>query len=204
MKEVTPETAVDQIHQACDGAKPLPFFFMLGAGISSPPVPLASKIEQDCADLAMRLGRQERPAKESSPLDRYSYLFDLAYPQPIQRQRYLLSLIQQKPISHANLRLAHLLSAKKVATLAATTNFDDFLSRSLSLFGIPHVVCDHPRTVERIDPESDDIQILHVHGTYRFYDCCNLRGRLCSRASCQKHANRQAGPDSRCNQEFRV
>jgi hypothetical protein len=59
-----------------------------------------------------------------------------------------------------------------------TTNFDDLLSRSLSLFGIPDLVCSHPRTVERINPENQDIQIIYVHGTYWFYDCCNLRDEI--------------------------
>ena len=183
MEEVTLDAAVDQIHQACAGEQRPPFFFMLGAGISFPPIPLATTIETQCAVLAMEQGRLDRHAnEEESPLDRYSHLLELAYPHPRLRQRYLRDLMQQKPISHANLRLAHLLSAKKVATLAVTTNFDDFLSRSLDLFGIPHLVCDHPRTVERIDPESQDVQIIHVHGTYWFYDCCNLRGEIEGRA----------------------
>ena len=65
-----------------------------------------------------------------------------------------------------------------MATLVVTPNFDDFLSRALTLFGQPHVVCDHPNTVERIDSESTEIQIVHVHGTYWFYDGCNLRGEI--------------------------
>jgi len=59
-----------------------------------------------------------------------------------------------------------------------TPNFDDFLSRALTLFGQPHIVCDHPNTVERIDPESSEIQLVHVHGTYWFYDGCNLRAEI--------------------------
>jgi len=86
-----------------------------------------------------------------------------------------------KPISHANFRLAHLLSEGRLATLVVTSNFDDFLPRALTLFGVPHIVCDHPNTVERINPESDEIQIIHVHGTYWFYDGCNLRGEIESR-----------------------
>src|SRR5262249_47283646 len=34
----------------------------------------------------------------------------------------------------------------------------------------------------RIDPEHSDIQIVHVHGSYWFYDCCNLRGEIEARA----------------------
>jgi hypothetical protein len=53
-----------------------------------------------------------------------------------------------------------LLSAK-VANLVFTTNFDDFLSRALNLFGKPHIVYDQPGTFEKIDPERDDIQLIH-------------------------------------------
>jgi SIR2-like domain len=63
-----------------------------------------------------------------------------------------------------------------------TTNFDDFLSRALTLFGETHLVCDHPRTTGRIDPERKDIQIIHVHGSYWFYDCCNLTGEIAHRS----------------------
>ena len=112
------------------------------------------------------------------PLDIYSHWLQLAFPQPSQRQRYFKDLIAKKPISHANFRLAHLLLEKRLATLVVTPNFDDFLSRALDLFGQPHIICDHPYTVERIDPESPEIQIVHVHGTYWFYDCCNLRGEI--------------------------
>src|SRR5450631_3512683 len=65
---------------------------------------------------------------------------------------------------------------------AITTNFDDFISRSLTIFGEPHIVCDHPETIQRIDPETDDLQIVHVHGTYWFYDCCNLEGEVEARS----------------------
>lgn len=114
----------------------------------------------------------------NSPLDKYSHWLEKAYPQASQRQRYFKKLIENQPISHANFRLAHLLSEERLATLVVTPNFDDFLSRALTLFGQPHIVCDHPNTVERIDTESTEIQIVHVHGTYWFYDCCNLRGEI--------------------------
>src|SRR5207244_2054635 len=108
--------------------------------------------------------------------------FQEAYPHPAQRQRYLRELMQKQFISRANFRLAHLLLDRTVASLVVTTNFDDFLSRALSLFGRPHIVCDHPRTVERIDPESAEIQIVHLHGSYWFYDCCNLTEEMTRRA----------------------
>ncbi|MBI2679372.1 MAG: SIR2 family protein [Candidatus Solibacter usitatus] len=85
-------------------------------------------------------------------------------------------------ISRANFRLAHLLLDKTITNLVVTTNFDDFLSRALTLFGQNHVVCDHPRTLERIDLRSQDVQVIHVHGSYWFYDCCNLRPEILERA----------------------
>jgi len=196
MKIVDLTTAVGHIKQACeqsaerDGNR-RPFFFLVGSGISFPPVPLASVIEGNCQDFAKRMGRTDEPAGKRL-VDTYSHWFERAYPQPIQRQRYLRGLMQEKAISHANFRLAHLLLERKIANLIVTTNFDDFLARALLLFGRQSVVCDHPDTVERIDPEdNNDIQIIHVHGSYWFYDCCNLTGEIeeRSRASQEKPFN---------------
>ena len=91
-------------------------------------------------------------------------------------------IIEGRPITHANFRLAHLLLNHTVSNIVVTTNFDDFLSKALSLFGKPHIVCDHPQTVGRINPMKQILQIVHLHGSYWFYDCCNLRGELESRA----------------------
>ncbi|MBZ5581890.1 MAG: SIR2 family protein [Acidobacteriia bacterium] len=181
MKKVDLVTAVGHIKQVCGENRAiqdrLPFFFLVGSGLSYPPVPLAAKIEESCKVLSREQKRTTAPAGKRA-IDTYSHWFDHAYPHPIERQRYLRSLIEGKSISHANFRLAHLLLDKRVANLVVTTNFDDFLSRALNLFGKPHIVCDHPRTVERINPEADDVQIVHVHGSYWFYDCCNLVGEI--------------------------
>jgi hypothetical protein len=63
---------------------------------------------------------------------------------------------------------------EKVTNLVVTPNFDRFLSQALNLFGKEYIVCDHPRTAVRVDPERRELQIVHVHGTYRFYDLCNI------------------------------
>ena len=169
------KTAVSHIRQACEteglGASS-PFFFIVGAGISRPVVPLASQIVLHCKETAQRYERVVQP-EPTSPIELYSTWFQAAYPHPKNRQEYIRRMIEGKSITRANLRLAHLLSEKKVSNLVVTPNFDDFVSRALTLFGIPHVTCDHPHTVERIDPEQRDLQIVHVHGTYWFYDCCN-------------------------------
>ncbi len=138
---------------------------------------MASEIARECKERAAKYNRTSEPTSKL-PLDVYSHWFESALPQASQRQRFFKERIIAKPISHANFRLAHLLSEKRLATLVVTPNFDDFLPRALTLFGIPHIVSDHPNTVERINPESDEIQIVHVHGTYWFYDGCNLRGEI--------------------------
>src|SRR5437868_2066988 len=102
MKIIELDVAAQQIRRACSGKK-RPFVFIVGAGISYPPIPLASEIEKHCRATASVWD----PTDESvgmSPIDRYSYWFDRAYEQPILRQEYLRSLIEDKPISHANFR----------------------------------------------------------------------------------------------------
>jgi hypothetical protein len=174
-----------EIRQACDelGAEAhrSPFFFVVGAGISCPPVPLATNIIDYCQGIATRYNRADQPDGQEA-LDAYSHWFSRAYPGARQRQQYLRSLIERKPLSLSSLRLAHLLSARKLTNLVVTTNFDDFIARALRLFGEEPAVCDHPRTVGRIDRERADIQIVHVHGSYLFYDCANLRGEVTGRA----------------------
>ena len=45
------------------------------------------------------------------------------------------------------------------------------------------IVCDHPLTTARINPDRRDvIQIVHVHGTYWYYDCCNLKYEITAQA----------------------
>ena len=173
------ESAVNHIHHACEDLKGegSPFFFLIGAGISHPPIPLASDIIEHCRVTAEKYGGTKAPSKTKS-MDEYSHWFQQAYPQPIQRQKYLRNLIEEKAISAANFRLAHLMLEKTITNIVITTNFDDFLSQALTLFGEKPIVCDHPNTVERIDTEQKDIQVIHVHGTHWFYDCCNLQGEI--------------------------
>jgi tetratricopeptide (TPR) repeat protein len=151
-----------------------PFFLMVGAGVSFPAVPLAGGIIEDC--------RKERPDSREpdghSPMQSYSWWLEQAFHNPDDRRVYLQEKIQGKPPSLANLRLAHVLLSRKITNLVVTTNFDDHLSRALTLFGEPHVVCDHPETLPKIDLGDDGLQIVHVHGTYWFYNCKNLVGQI--------------------------
>jgi tetratricopeptide (TPR) repeat protein len=184
MSEITLDEAVSHIHQACTESPKKarsPFFFLVGAGISAPSVPLSGEIIRQCKEKAKRLRTPKEP-EESDRIGAYSHWFSQAFPQPGQRRDYLHGLIKGKPISPANLRLAHLLLDGKITNLVITPNFDDLLSRALLLFGKQHIVCDHPATAERIDEERPEVQIVHVHGTYWFYDCCNLRGEIKERS----------------------
>jgi tetratricopeptide (TPR) repeat protein len=177
------EDAVFEIKQACNSAfSQQKFFFMIGAGVSMPSVPLAKEIVQDCKTQVVKNSESSIQEPSKTVGEDYSYWFRKAYPQRRDRQRYLRNLIEKKSISHANLRLAHLLLDPQITNLVVTTNFDDFLSRALNLFGQTHIVCDHPSTTERIDPEQDDLQVVHVHGSYWFYDCCNLKGEITERS----------------------
>ncbi|NEK39805.1 hypothetical protein GR253_38090, partial [Rhizobium leguminosarum] len=113
--------------------------------------------------------------------------FSLAYPQPHQRKQYFEKLISNEYISAANLRLAHLLLnedlTKRITNLVFTLNFDDFLSRALTTFGKHHIVCDHPQTTARINLNDwKSTQIVHVHGSYNFYDCRNLANEIANTA----------------------
>ena len=179
------KSAVVEILQAIEQGKrqklPCPFFFMVGAGISHPPLPLAASIEAQCKQEAQKYGKEALPVSDS-PIDSYCHWFGQAYPQPENRQLYLRGLMEGAFISRANFRLAHLLLDNTVTNLVVTTNFDDLLSRALALFGRRHIVCDHPRILERIDLRSQDVQIVHIHGSYWFYDCCNLKAEISERA----------------------
>lgn len=182
------DEAAGRIKQACEDRESdshHPFFFMVGAGLSYPSVPLAADIVSKCKEVAQHYGRGNELA-EKDALDTYSYWFQTAYAEPKRRQKYLHELIHGKPVTHANFRLAHLLLSNKISNLVVTTNFDDFLTKALTLFGEPHIVCDHPQTVRRINHNEPRLQIVHLHGSYWFYDCCNLRGEVEERAQ-QSH-----------------
>ncbi len=181
------DTAANHIQRARkDFNEESPFFFLVGAGISHPPIPLASEIIEHCKVTAEKHGTISPPLGKQS-MDKYSHWFRQAYPQPIERQKYLRNLIEGKAVSAANFRLAHLMLENTITNIVVTTNFDDFLSQALTIFGMQHIVCDHPKTVARIHPEHKDIQIIHVHGTYWFYDCCNLQDEIESRSQPSGH-----------------
>jgi SOS response regulatory protein OraA/RecX len=187
MQRITLDEASRRIKQAVDsardGKRPSPFFFMVGAGISVPSVPLAAEIQRQCEEIARKHGHAMVAPVGSTPLDSYSFWLEQAFDDAIDRQRFFRNLIEGRQITEANLRLAHILLDGTISRIAVTTNFDDLLSRALDLFGKQHAVCDHPRTVTRIDLAADDVQVVHLHGSYWFYDFCNLKGEVADRSS---------------------
>jgi tetratricopeptide (TPR) repeat protein len=176
-KELNLVDAAVHIHNTCQ-RHDRPFFLMTGAGVSYPPVPLASQIVSQCKTQCLG----STPPEGMDALTEYSWWLQQAFHSPGDRQQYFQSLIENTCVSQANLRLAHLLLSKKIANLILTANFDDFISRSLYLFSAPHIICDHPETIHRIDPESRDLQVVHLHGNFRFYDICNLKEEIGQRS----------------------
>src|SRR5947207_931154 len=183
MIEIELDRAVHQIVEAnrrfsAQNVYGFPFFFIVGAGISYPSIPLAAAgIEQLCRDEIARQEIGPPPPQTGSALDRYEACFQMAFPQAEDRQSFLSGLILKAPVSAANFRLAHLLGepnagGKTLTNLVFTPNFDEMLARSFRLFGRDVVVCDHPKTTQRIRPGRTDLQVVHVHGTHWFYDCC--------------------------------
>jgi hypothetical protein len=81
-------SAVNEIGEACDPQRPPRFFFLVGAGISAPSIPLASEITAQCRALAETRGRGAQP-RGTNAMDAYSHWFERAFPQPAQRQEYL-------------------------------------------------------------------------------------------------------------------
>ncbi|MCA9612271.1 MAG: hypothetical protein KC586_05890, partial [Myxococcales bacterium] len=88
-------------------AGPSPYFFVCGAGISVPSVPLAWQIQEECRERATSLGLATGSAP-SDPAGAYSYWLEQAFPDPEQRRAYFRKAIDGKPLTDANLRLAHL------------------------------------------------------------------------------------------------
>ncbi len=179
------ESAVLDIRAISRDAPPSahPFFFIVGAGLSVPTVKTASQIEEELRQRAVAENPNAPPPPPGADaMRRYAYWFETVCRGREQRRRFLEEKIRGRPIPPAAYRLAHLLFAGAIGQIVVTPNFDDFLSRALTLFDKQHVVCDHPAEADRIDPESPEVQIVHVHGTYWFYDAANLMDELVEKA----------------------
>lgn len=171
-----------------------PYVFIVGSGISAPEILTAGGIIEHCRERVKTLygeGSEEwkRVLGDSENLREnsagyYSFWFGQAYKNKKNRQQYLRGLIDNARISTSNLLLAQILNNKKIATTVITPNFDNHLLKSLNLLGNYNVFSAN-NVLDNIalDKGSDTIQIMHVHGTYEFYDCCNLENEIIKIAS---------------------
>ena len=166
-----------------------PYLFIVGAGLSAPEILSANEIIEHCKEMVKDRYKNdsadwERICKESETVEAnsakyYSFWFEHAYKNKVHRQKFLKKIIKEAKISTSNLLLAQILNSKTVATTVITPNFDNQLLKSLNLIG-NHNVYSTNNVLDNIvlAPQSDEVQIMHVHGTYQFYDCCNLQNEI--------------------------
>ncbi len=166
----------------------LPYLFIVGAGISTPEILSSHEIVQHCQEKIYELYKDEEEIRRlfekskeinANSAEYYSYWFGQAYKNKIHRQQYLKSIINKARISTSNLLLAQILNTKKIASTVITPNFDNQLLKSLNLLG-NYDVFSAKNVLDNIalSRNSLDIQLMHVHGTYEFYDCCNLEQEI--------------------------
>ena len=166
-----------------------PYLFIVGAGISSPEILTANGIIDQCKKKVEQLcrGDEEKWAKICDMAEQlgensaryYSYWFEQAYKNKIHRQQYLKSIMNDSRISMSNLLLAQILNTKTIATTTITPNFDNHLLKSLNLLGNYDVFsANNMMDNIALNVNSKTVQIMHVHGTYEFYDCCNLESEI--------------------------
>lgn len=163
-----------------------PYFFVVGAGISVPEIPLSGKIIDICKGKVRARNAsyyeeciRETEVYENDPMKYYSRWISLAYPNRIDRSSFFKKLILKAKISSANLMLGQILSSRKIASTVFTTNFDDKIKAALELIGEKDFfVSENAMDNLVINPYSKSIQIVHVHGTYHFYDCANIESEI--------------------------
>ena len=163
-----------------------PYFFIVGAGVSVPEIPSASKIVDLCKDTVKEIDpnlfdQYEESTKSfiENGMKYYSTWIEYAYPNRIDRSRLFKDLCRKAKISSANLMLAQILHSGQFANTVFTTNFDDSLKKSLELMGTKSYFCaENSMDNLVVSNQSKDIQIIHVHGTFDFYDCANLEKEI--------------------------
>jgi hypothetical protein len=77
------DEALSHIRRTC-AQRARPFCFVVGAGISNPPVKLAGQMIEDFKRKAERLGRFVEPIN-NQPIKIYDHWFKRAYPEPFER-----------------------------------------------------------------------------------------------------------------------
>lgn len=152
--------------------KQYPYFFIAGAGLSAESVKTAAQITSECR----RICRKTQYTSTVGNLqEQYLYWLENAFPHKETRKRYIENLIKDKKIPESVIKLANILQSRKVSNLVVTPNFDTFLYQALKLFGENNVlVADSCKSAGKLNIEDDSLNILHVYGTYEFYDCCAL------------------------------
>ena len=163
-----------------------PYFFVVGAGISVPEIPSASKIVDICKETVKeidpeRFAEYDEATKHYSEngMKYYSSWIEYAYPNRVNRSQLFKSLCSKAKISSANLMLAQILHSGEFANTVFTTNFDDSLKKALELMGTKNFFCaENIMDNLVISNQTKDIQIVHVHGTFNFYDCANLEKEI--------------------------
>lgn len=174
-----------ELNKSEKGQAIVPYVFIVGAGISMPEITGANGIINHCKEVVENLYKDNQELLsvikdmaekyEERPDLYYSYWFEQAYRNKYHRQKYLEKIITEAKISSGNLLLAQILNTRKIATTVITPNFDDQLLQSLYLMGDYKVFAAN-NVLDNIALMTDtsQVQIVHVHGTYKFYDCCNL------------------------------
>lgn len=166
-----------------------PYFIIEGAGISCPEIPVASEIIDQCKKIVKQrysandAGYTRLVAESDSLLSKgmkyYSFWIEKAFPNKADRSNYFKGLITNSKISAATLLLAQIVYSKRIITTVFTTNFDENLEKALNLFGTEELfIADNPRDNLALEVDSPTIQVAHLHGTYRFYDCANLESEI--------------------------
>ncbi|MBR3978641.1 MAG: SIR2 family protein [Oscillospiraceae bacterium] len=163
-----------------------PYFFIVGAGISVPEIPSASKIVDICKETVKEIDPERfvKYEEESKPflengMKYYSSWIEYAYPNRINRSQLFKGLCSKAKISSANLMLAQILHSGKFANTVFTTNFDDSIKKALELMGTKSFFCaENIMDNLVVNNQTKDIQVIHVHGTFNFYDCANLEKEI--------------------------
>ena len=163
-----------------------PYFFIVGAGISVPEIPAARDIIEQCKNEAKKRDKsgyidfsKNLDSKEISTMDEYSSWIDFVYPNRIDRSNWFRKLNDKSKISSANLLLSQILDSRIIANTVFTTNFDDSIKRALELIGAKnYFISENAMDNLVVNTSTEDIQVVHVHGTYNFYDCANLKEEI--------------------------
>lgn len=149
------------------------WLFIIGAGISSPQIPLADVLATEYLNATGIDKPSDITVEKAGGLYYWLMETDEHLKARENQARYFKTLCERNPISLGNLSLARLIKTGKVADQVITTNFDDFLERALQLFDVEYRSSDCPETTDRTHTVFDCCRVYHVHGSYAYYDLCN-------------------------------